>query len=101
MPEAVVTALVQFGMLGPIVVLLAWYIIRRDTRHDAYIDATRVELAAVRAELKETQDKRVADMKDIAEKVLNGAEKTNDVLSDLAGAIREQRVLLDRIVSRA
>ncbi len=101
MPEAVVTALVQFGMLGPIVALMAWYIVRRDTRHDTYVDSTREELRLVRTEFKDTQDKRVADMKEIAEKVLSGAERTNDVLSELAGAIREQRVLLERITPRS
>jgi len=101
MPEAVITALVQFGMLGPVVCLLGWYVIRRDVRHDALIDAHREELRLVRADYANSQDKRVADMKEIAEKVLAGAEKTNDVLSELAGAIREQRVLLERITPRS
>ena len=93
MPEAVVTALVQAGVLGPVLILVAGYVIRRDTAH-------ATEVASLRSELRASQECRVNDAHLVADRIVALVEKQHEVLGDQTKILDRQGMLLQRVADR-
>lgn len=80
MPDAVVQALVQMGVLGPVVVAIGFYVLK------------------LQKTLQEVQEKRTTDAQGVVERVLSLVDRQNETidnlrmtLSQLGGVINELR----------
>jgi len=65
MPDAVIQALVQMGVLGPVVVAIGFYVLR------------------LQKELREVHEKRTADAQNVVERVLTLADRQNQTIEEL------------------
>ena len=79
MPEAVLNALLQAGILGPVVICVGWYTLR------------------LQRELKESPEKRVGDAQHVVTQLLELNDRWNEVIQKQATGFDEQKDLIQRI----
>lgn len=79
MPEPVVTALLNAGILGPILIAIGWYTLR------------------LQSQLKDSQEKRVEDAQRVVEQMLQLNDRWNESIGELTGSFNELSELLVRL----
>lgn len=88
-PEAL-TVLYELGPIGVILCALAWYVVRREARHEDVVERLRAELRAI-------NEARVTQAQDVAEKLLELTERWHTVLVEQRAMLRD---LIDSLESR-
>lgn len=88
-PEAL-SALYELGPIGVILSALAWYVVRREARHEEVVEKLRAELRAI-------NEARVTQAQDVACKLLELTERWHTVLIEQRGMLRD---LIDSLEAR-
>lgn len=79
MPEPVVTALINAGILGPILIAVGWYVLQLQRKLD------------------DAQGKRVEDAQRVAEQLLELNDRWAEVVGEQANAFQEQKHLIQGV----
>lgn len=79
MPEAVVNALINAGILGPILIASGWYVLH------------------LQRKLSESQEKRVEDAQKVASQLLELNDRWAEVVSEQTEAANEQKHLIESV----
>lgn len=79
MPDSVVNALVNAGILGPIIIAAGWYVLH------------------LQRKLSESQEKRVVDAQKVAAQLLDLNDRWAEVVGEQVGAIEEQKRLIEGV----
>lgn len=86
----VIHAIVNLGTLGPLLLAMGAYVLRREARFD---EAMR----ELRTELKSSQDGRIADAQKVADRIVSLVERQNDVIGEQTRVLEGQSQMLDRL----
>jgi hypothetical protein len=86
MPEAVTDALINAGILGPILVAVGWYVLRLQR-----------QLTDAHAKTAEAQEKRVEDAQRVATQLLELNDRWSETVAAQSAAFDEQRNLIGRV----
>jgi alkanesulfonate monooxygenase SsuD/methylene tetrahydromethanopterin reductase-like flavin-dependent oxidoreductase (luciferase family) len=89
-PPQVVEALINLGMLGPILAAMGWYVLRREHRFDQQLESLREQLHIA-------QESRVGDAQRVADRIVQLLDRQHDVLADTQLALDRQVGVLDRV----
>lgn len=79
MPEAVVSALINAGILGPVLLAVGWYTLR------------------LQAQLRESQEKRVEDAQKVVSQLLELNDRWNASIGHATASTDELRDSLERL----
>ena len=79
MPDAVTAALLNAGILGPVVIAVGWYTLRLQTQ------------------LKDSQEKRVEDAQRVVSQLLELNDRWNQAIGEQMTAFDAQRELIERV----
>ncbi len=79
LPQEVITALVNLGVLGPFLGAAIWYITR------------------LQKDLKEIQDKRIKDAQEVVDRILDLAEQHNNTTNQLQLVLQQHAATLREI----
>lgn len=90
MPTQLVDALINLGVLGPVLAAMAIYVVRRENRFEEQIGYFREQHHVV-------QEARVADAQKVADRIVALIERQHTVMSELQSALEKHTVLLDRL----
>lgn len=85
--DAVTTALLNAGILGPILLSVAWYVLRLETR-----------LRETQGELREVSEKRVADAQAVTTTVLALADRMNEDSQENSTSLQKMAQSIDTLV---
>jgi hypothetical protein len=97
MPDAVISALVNAGILGPVLIALGVYVLRRDAAHEKAIAAHEKAHAALQAKLDEAQGKRVDDAQKVAGVLLELNDRWQKLLADSVRTSKDANLTMERI----
>ena len=90
MDEATISALVNLGTLGPVLVAVGWYVIRREAEHKA-------ERSALQEQLSQLQEKRTEDAKAVVSTVLELTQRQTEVSQELGTALSQNTASVARL----
>lgn len=79
MPEAVINALINAGILGPILIAAGWYVLH------------------LQRKLTESQEKRVEDAQKVAGQLLELNDRWAEIFSEQSAADEDQKRLLESL----
>jgi hypothetical protein len=79
MPDSVVSALINAGILGPVLAAVGWYVLR------------------LQRDLATSQEKRVEDAQRVATQLLELNDQWSETVSDQTHAFEQQRNLIVRV----
>jgi hypothetical protein len=97
MPDVVVNALVNAGILGPVLAGLAWYVLRRDVVHAKAVEDMQKKLDEAHTKASEAQNKRVEDAQKVAGVLLELNDRWQRVLTDSVRTSNEANATMERI----
>lgn len=86
MDPEILKGLINLGVIGPFVALFAWYIVQKDK-----------EIKEMRDALIKKQDERIADTKQVIDKLMDLNDKWMSVLSDNTKSMERTRFALKSI----
>jgi hypothetical protein len=90
MPDVVVNALVNAGILGPVLAAIGFYVIRRDREHAAVV-------AELQRKLDDAHNKRVEDAQRITSTLLEHNERWQRVMAESVRTAGEANQTMERI----
>ena len=90
MPTQVVEALINLGVLGPVLAAMAVYVVRRENRFEDQLKFFRDQHSVV-------QEARVADAQKVADRIVQLIDRQHVVMSELQSALEKHTLLLDRL----
>ncbi len=79
MPDSVISALINAGVLGPVLIAVGWYVLR------------------LQRELRVTQEKRVEDAQRVATQLLDLNDRWSEVVAEQTHAFEQQQQLIVRV----
>lgn len=97
MSDAVISALLNAGILGPVLICMGWYVLKRDAENQKKLDeALQRELAAnIRA--LEAQQKRVEDAQAVAGTLLALNDRWQGVINEVVRTTGATNQTMERI----
>lgn len=97
MPDIVVSALVNAGVLGPVLAAVWLYLIRRDREHASVIETLQKKLEEAHTKALEAQNKRVEDAQKVAGTLLELNDRWQGVVANSVRTTSEMNRTMERI----